>query len=769
VPEQNTEQPKKPNMSEFATLKNNPHMRYWVGDTQMNPDYILRRKAVGKSYQLYSEMEYKDPHIGSLIQTRKNGVLSKPWEILPGSEEARDQEIAEFVNAVIWKIPYFDRDIRELLDAIPKGIAVSEVMWERRPDGRIGIEDIRSRDPRRFAFDLEGALRLKTKDAMTEGIAVPERKFLVHTFDPAYENPYGEAVLKKCWWYYWFKNNGIKFWAIFIEKFGSPTPVGKYPPGATEEQQNKLLEIIRTMQQETGVVIPDGTLIEFLEAQRKGSFDCYRGFCDYMDSRISQAILGQTLTSSEGQHGTQALGTVHQEVRQDYVEADCKSVMPVINELIHWLVDFNFTNVEYYPEFIIRYEPEEDTKALAETDLILTKELGLPLTQDYFYDRYGRPRPDEGQDLLVVPSGAAMPFPEFSARRNPPLSPFSKGGDKGGSVSKGEDGGMSVFTGGTFDAQGRYLDDTEELFEAASDQAGDMFDARAGQALEPFAKKKEGDPVTADMRKLIDTITLDQKPLAHLLRDTLIVAFLMASVHFWTEHEEVLKEIQGMSVGATRWVALNKQSSFAETSFEPMPPKEAIDFFKKLIPLDPERAKEVGKKLEEYGFRIAGLEDARILELVKAGLDDALEEGSTVGEFRKKVNALFDAEGITRLSAHHIDNVFRTNLHTAYSAGAYERMHDPETAGYFPYFEYITAGDESVRPSHAKMHKHVAPRDDSIWQTWWPPNGYRCRCRVRAINKYEVKRRNVRPSENLGLMPDPGFEGTPMQQLGLAA
>ena len=31
----------------------------------------------------------------------------------------------------------------------------------------------------------------------------------------------------------------------------------------------------------------------------------------------SKAVLGQTLTSGEGQHGTQALGNVHEEVRQD--------------------------------------------------------------------------------------------------------------------------------------------------------------------------------------------------------------------------------------------------------------------------------------------------------------------------------------------------------------------------------------------------------------------------------------------------------------------
>ena len=383
----------------------------FIGNIPNNPDYILQYEASGKSYKLYDEMVDKDLHLFAALNQRKLGVLSKPWQILAGSEEGRDQEIHEFVVGVFENIKYFDRDLSELLEAVAKGFAISEVMWGIR-DGRIVIDDIRNRDQRRFVFDTANKPRLRTRSAWNSGIELPDRKFLVHTYAPRYESPYGEAVLKKCYWYWWFKKNGLRFWMIFAEKFGSPTTVGKYPPGTAKALQDDLLDILKKIQQETSVIVPENLAIELLEANRKTSTDTYQGLCDYFDSQISQAVLGQTLTSSEGQHGTQALGKVHQGVRQDYIEADCNSLGPVINELIEWVVDWNFSGVKYYPYFKIYYEEPGDLVALAQRDKTLFRELGLPIARRYLYEAYSLPEPEEGEELLEVPQ-TPSPFDDL--------------------------------------------------------------------------------------------------------------------------------------------------------------------------------------------------------------------------------------------------------------------------------------------------------------------------------------------------------------------
>lgn len=77
--------------------------------------------------------------------------------------------------------------------------------------------------------------------------------------------------------------------------------------------------------------------------------------------------------------------------------------------------------------------------------------------------------------------------------------------------------------------------------------------------------------------------------------------------------------------------------------------------------------------------------------------------------------------------------IFDVNTRAAYSAGRWERAQ--RTKASHPYIRYITKGDERVRASHAAWNNVVLPVDDPFWLTHWPPNGWRCRCRVVAISQ----------------------------------
>ncbi len=48
-----------------------------------------------------------------------------------------------------------------------------------------------------------------------------------------------------------------------------------------------------------------------------------------------------------------------------------------------------------------------------------------------------------------------------------------------------------------------------------------------------------------------------------------------------------------------------------------------------------------------------------------------------------------------------------------------------------PLWEYETMEDGRVRPAHAELNKKVFRHNDRIWDTIYPPNGWRCRCSVR--------------------------------------
>jgi SPP1 gp7 family putative phage head morphogenesis protein len=48
--------------------------------------------------------------------------------------------------------------------------------------------------------------------------------------------------------------------------------------------------------------------------------------------------------------------------------------------------------------------------------------------------------------------------------------------------------------------------------------------------------------------------------------------------------------------------------------------------------------------------------------------------------------------------------------------------------GVLPFLEYQTAGDDRVRPTHAALDGIIRKVDDGFWDTYYPPNGWRCRC-----------------------------------------
>lgn len=51
------------------------------------------------------------------------------------------------------------------------------------------------------------------------------------------------------------------------------------------------------------------------------------------------------------------------------------------------------------------------------------------------------------------------------------------------------------------------------------------------------------------------------------------------------------------------------------------------------------------------------------------------------------------------------------------------------------YLQYRTAKDGKVRPEHAALDGVTLPPSDSFWDTYYPPNGWNCRCNVIQVRK----------------------------------
>jgi len=418
------EQTKKPITDEIATAEKDLDIfAGWIKRLE-NPDPTLRTEAQGKGLKLYDEVD-RDPHAGSVLQTRYLAVVGKDWDILPAksatklgrpSATPQEEKIADFVKETLLGCN-FNQARQEILQAILYGFYTAEVMWELR-GGEIRIKKIMGKHPRRFIFTPERELRLLTRQNMIEGEEVPERKFIVFTYGDS-DNPYGKGLGQKLWWPVWFKKHGIKFWLIFMEKFGMPTAVGKYPPGTEPSQQQALLEAIDAIQNETGIKIPDTMAIDLLEAARKGDAT-HEKLCEYMDKQMSKATLGQT-ASTEGTPGKLGGEEAQSQVRQDILEADADLLDECLNgSVIPWIVDYYSPGVVEYPKIKTHAEPKPDLKKQSEIDKTIASDIGVPVGRKYFYETYGIPEPADDEEIVEVPSKSPpMAFAAKSARYTP--------------------------------------------------------------------------------------------------------------------------------------------------------------------------------------------------------------------------------------------------------------------------------------------------------------------------------------------------------------
>lgn len=122
---------------------------------------------------------------------------------------------------------------------------------------------------------------------------------------------------------------------------------------------------------------------------------------------------------------------------------------------------------------------------------------------------------------------------------------------------------------------------------------------------------------------------------------------------------------------------------------------------------------------------------------IKDVLVEALREGKSRDEFIDEVQVklgLDPAAETGRLSASHLETIFRTNVQAALSDGNYRAVQQPMVVDAFPYVAYYATHDARVRDEHAELEKlglqgtNYYRIDDPTFIKFRPPWSYNCRC-----------------------------------------
>lgn len=720
-----------------------------------HPSEVLRKHSSWKHRvgELYDEMPRLDGDLGAFMLKRRDAVAALPRAIVPANGSPRAIEIAAFVRDVLSRIRRLQVNVEHQLGAIPRGLAIEELVYERISRGPLSgawcpVAMI-DRPMHRFAF-RSGVLHVRRPSGQPLLLA-PPGKFLVATHGTK-DHPWGDPLLDACYPSYFLKRNGWKFWATYLDKWAMPTGVGKYQHRAdrgtngdaeklNRADQATLLEAIRNIQADYGVVIPEGLTIELLEAQRSGSAS-YESFIVACTKPQALLMLGEIDTSGASKAtGSYAKSEVSDQVRKEKVKLDAHELATHwTDNLIRPLVEINWGAGEPIPRFEIAAEEAEDRQDRREGIKFLLAN-GLPVARRSVYQAAGQTEPREGEEVLAAPASPAEPAKGTAKMESAaPVVPLAR--DESAAVLAEIDDRIA-----RVDAE----------LERVVAQLAPLAAASAGRWLEILAELwdegaiAEGEPLSELVRRLSPRRDAERLEVAGIHGAGIRLAALLE-----------VTEPSGLRLASPDYTK-------AQT------PSSAIDYWSKQLNLPKEAFNLLTDANRRMAFTMAGVDDASLLLDLQALLARLMSEGLTREKFLAEAKDLWKRRGLDPASPWHLGLVYANATRTAAGLMLYQQtVGNPLARRLTPYLIVRTFGDNRVRErpehNHAVVDQVIFAVDHEFWQTWWIPFGHECRCSIEAINAGQAKRLGLTGSEPRGpwpevagsrALPDPGFQSAP--------
>jgi len=170
---------------------------------------------------------------------------------------------------------------------------------------------------------------------------------------------------------------------------------------------------------------------------------------------------------------------------------------------------------------------------------------------------------------------------------------------------------------------------------------------------------------------------------------------------------------------------------------------EANDYLRTKIPEGSRAWNDLAGPVHSKVFTVAGSMTADLAADMHQALIQVRESGGTLTDFRKQFDQVVAKHGWSYNGTRgwRTKLIYGANMGSAMMAGRWQQL--VENKAERPYLQYRTAGDARVRLLHRPWDGVIRTIDDPFWRTHYPPNGWLCRCVVRAYNDAEIKRGNL--------------------------
>ena len=189
-------------------------------------------------------------------------------------------------------------------------------------------------------------------------------------------------------------------------------------------------------------------------------------------------------------------------------------------------------------------------------------------------------------------------------------------------------------------------------------------------------------------------------------------------------------------------------------------PAEAIAWFRARVSMTPDEYRALEDRARRKAFTVAGVMDLDLLNDTFKALDKAVAQGTTFETFVKDVGEKLEATW-GKADSSRLQTIFSTNVQSAYSAGRWRQLTDPDVLAERPYHMYDAVLDGRTSELCKHLDGTTLPADDPFWETHTPPLHFNCRSGIISLTESQAAERGVTKTpprapaaSGFGLVPD---------------
>lgn len=186
-----------------------------------------------------------------------------------------------------------------------------------------------------------------------------------------------------------------------------------------------------------------------------------------------------------------------------------------------------------------------------------------------------------------------------------------------------------------------------------------------------------------------------------------------------------------------------------------LPPAAALEFFRQKGYQIGFSYLDVWQQEHQAAFTVAKALELDLLADIRAEVDAALAQGTTLQTFidtlrprlvqrgwwglQEVVDPQTGEKVLAQLgSPRRLKVIYETNLRTAHAEGRWQRIQAAKAT--LPYLLYDHTPSPHERPEHAAWDGLVLPVDDPWWQRHYPVKAWGCKCRVIQLGDRQLQR-----------------------------